>query len=305
MTIEKKESRILIGVPCLNEEKTISKVILDFKEEFPGARILVIDNDSKDQTAIKAKEAGAEVIFEKKQGKGYAVQKIFDNFNEDILVLVDGDGTYNPRDTKKLIELLGEGADMAVGNRVHFSNMQNFKFGHWLGNKFLTGIVNLLFGTRLQDIESGLRVVNKKYVQSSALLAGGFGIEPELTIQALEKNFVIREIPITFKNRPLGSSSKLSALKDGMVVVYTILSLFRDNRPLQFFILISVLFLLVSVFFGRLATNNAEFTYTFFFGIFILLSFVSFIAGLILSSLKRKHEELIVLLRRKNKLSKK
>ena len=298
---------IIIGIPCYNEELSIGKVIDDFKRELPKAQIFVVDNNSKDRTAEIARNAGAEVFSEKKQGKGFAVQKLFEVFDGDILVLVDGDNTYPAESVKKLLEpIVNEEAEMTVGSRIHKQNLKKFSQSHWLGNKFLTRSLNFLFRTKLKDMESGFRAIDKKFVETSALLAGGFGIEPELTIQAIEKGMRVKEIPIKVKLREKGSNSKLNAVRDGTVVLYTIISLFRDYKPLQFFSLITIVFFLASMGLGwysirdYLATGIVyHIPALFVSGFFSIASFVSFIAGLILSSIKRRHDELLVILRRK------
>ncbi|MBA4318282.1 MAG: glycosyl transferase [Flavobacterium sp.] len=303
------DRKIVVAIPCYNEELAIDKVIADFKKEIPEAEILVVDNNSSDRTAEIAEKAGARVISEKKQGKGYAVQKIFDEFSGDILILVDGDDTYLASDAQGLLRLVvNDEADMAVGDRIHSKNNASFSNSHWLGNKFLTMSLNLIFGTRLRDMESGFRVIDKKFVESSALLAGGFGIEPELTIQALEKGMRIKEIPISLLPRESGSHSKLNAVKDGTIVLYTVISLFRDYKPLHFFSLISSVFLLLGFILGWYSTIDYFKTGIVFHipalivsGFFILFSFISFVSGLTLSSIKRRHDELLVILNRKRR----
>jgi glycosyltransferase involved in cell wall biosynthesis len=302
--------KITIAIPCHNEELTIEKVVDDFRRELPEALILVVDNNSSDDTAKKAKDTGALVISEKRQGKGYAVQRIFDEFQGDILVLVDGDDTYLATDVHKLVvPVAEEGIEMVVGNRMHPLNNKIFSGSHWLGNKFLTKSLNVLFGVKLQDMESGFRAIDKKFVSSSALLAGGFGIEPELTIQTLERGMKIKEVPISIRSRKEGSHSKLNTIQDGTVVLYTIISLFRDYKPLQFFSLTSSVFFLVAMGLGWYSIRDYVATGVvyhipalFVAGFFAIASFVSFIAGLILSSIKRRHEELLVILGRKARL---
>jgi glycosyltransferase involved in cell wall biosynthesis len=302
--------KITVGIPCYNEELSIRKVIEDFKKELPEAQIFVIDNNSKDKTAEIAKNSGAEVFSEKKQGKGFAVQKLFEVFNGDILVLVDGDDTYPAESVKSLLEpVISEEAEMTVGNRIHRRNMRNFSQSHWLGNKFLTRSLNFLFRTKLRDMESGFRAMDKKFIESSALLASGFGIEPELTIQAIEKGMRIKEIPIDVRPRESGSDSKLNTVRDGTIVLYTVISLFRDYKPLQFFTLISFVFFLFAIGLGWYSVRDYVATGIVYHipallvsGFFAIASFVSFIAGLILSSIKRRHEEMLVILRRKKTL---
>jgi len=300
--------KITIGIPCYNEELSIKKVIEDFKRELPEAQIFVIDNNSKDKTAEIARNAGAQVFSEKKQGKGFAVQKLFEIFDGDILVLVDGDDTYPAESVKKLLEpVINEEAEMTVGNRIHRRNAKNFSQSHWLGNKFLTRSLNFLFRTKLKDMESGFRAMDKKFIESSALLASGFGIEPELTIQAIEKGMRIKEIMIDVRPREKGSNSKLNAVRDGTIVLYTVISLFRDYKPLQFFTLVAFVFSLFTVGLGWYSVRDYVATGIVYHipallvsGFFAIAGFVSFIAGLILSSIKRRHEELLVILGRKS-----
>ena len=300
------KEKIIVVIPRYNEEKTIEKVIRDFKKELPHARILVVDNNSTDKTQKKARKAGAEVVFEKKQGKGHAVQRSLEEFREDIFVLVDGDDTYRAHDVHKLVDLIVEDvADMAVGDRLSASNKGAFSTSHWFGNKFLNTVLNMFFRTHLNDMQSGLRVMNKRFMNSTALLAGGFSIEPELTIQAVEKGMIVKEIPISLHPRPKGSHSKINAVRDGTIALYTLVSLFRDYKPLQFFT-----FLAGSCFLGGAVlgwVGTAEYFTTgivtrvpslIVSGFFFIAGLISGISGLILSSIKRRHDELVVLLNR-------
>jgi glycosyltransferase involved in cell wall biosynthesis len=300
---------ILVAIPCLNEELTIEKVVKDFLRELPEAKVMVVDNNSKDRTAEIAMRAGAEVIVEKKQGKGFAIQKIFDECQADVLLLVDGDDTYPASEAQKLIEPIVKGeAEMVVGDRIHGQNAKNFSNSHWLGNKFLTKSLNFLFRTKLNDMESGYRAIDRKFIESSALLAGGFGIEPELTIQAVEKGFRIKEVPISVKPREKGSHSKLNTFRDGTIVIYTIISLFRDYKPLHFFALLSATNFLLA--FGLGWYSIKDYIHTgivnhipslIVAGLFAIAGLINFIAGLILSSIKRRHDELIVIIHRSKK----
>lgn len=299
--------KIVVAIPCYNEEATIEKVILDFKGQLPNAGIIVVDNNSSDETSEKAQKAGAKVFLEKRQGKGFAVQKIFNICNCDILILVDGDDTYLAEEVHNLINpILKKEAEMVVGNRLNKKNPNSFSLSHWLGNIFLTGCFNLFFCQNLKDIESGFRAIDKKFINSSALLAGGFGIEPELTIQAIEKDIRIKEVPISLGIRPKGSDSKLNTIKDGAIVLYTIISLFRDYKPLQFFFWISIFFAVGGILLGwrsldgYFETGILDKIPTLIVSCFCMLfSFISIIAGLILSSIKRRHEELLIILNRK------
>jgi glycosyltransferase involved in cell wall biosynthesis len=297
---------ILVAIPCLNEEMTIKKVIDDFTRELPDAKILIIDNNSSDQTADRAAQSGAEVIAEKKQGKGFAIQRIFEECKADILLLVDGDDTYLSSEAKKLIDPIIKGeAEMVVGDRIHGENTKNFSNSHWLGNKFLTKALNFIFRTKLNDMESGYRAIDRKFVESSALLAGGFGIEPELTIQAIEKGFRIKEVPISVKPREKGSHSKLNTFRDGTIVIYTMISLFRDYKPLHFFALLSAISFLLAFGLGWYSVKDYLHTGIVYHipslivaGLIAISGLMNLIAGLILSSIKRRHEELVILMNR-------
>ncbi len=298
--------KIIVVIPCYNEEKTIEKVVRDFKKELPHARILVVDNNSTDKTQIKARKAGAEVVFEKKQGKGHAVQRSLEEFREDIFVLVDGDDTYRAIDVHILIDLIVKDiADMAVGNRMVTTNRTAFSTSHWFGNKFLNAVLNMFFRTRFNDMQSGLRVMNKRFMNSTALLAGGFSIEPELTIQAVEKGMVVKEVSIALAPRPKGSHSKINAVRDGTIALYTLVSLFRDYKPLQFFTFLAGACFLSGAVLGWVGT--AEYFATglvtripslIVSGFLFIAGLISGISGLILSSIKRRHDELVVLLNR-------
>ncbi|PID52661.1 MAG: glycosyl transferase [Candidatus Moraniibacteriota bacterium] len=302
------KKKIVVVIPCYNEEKTIKKVIRDFQKELPEARILVVDNNSFDNTSARARKAGAEVITEKRQGKGFAIQRSLEEFREEIFVMVDGDDTYHAYDVHELIELVvKDKADMSVGDRMHKGNRDRgaFSISHWYGNVFLTGMLNLFFRTGLNDMQSGLRVMNKRFVNSTALLAGGFAIEPELTIQAVEKGMIIKEVPIDLDARPSGSHSKISAVRDGTIALYTLISLFRDYKPLQFFTTLAVTCFVTGGVFGWYGIDGYfetgrvdHFPSLIVSGFFIISGLVSFIAGLILSSIKRRHDELVVLLNR-------
>ena len=303
------DKKISVVIPCYNEAQTVAKVVKDFKKQLPQARIIVIDNNSSDDTKQNALAAGAEVFFEKKQGKGFAVQKAFNEFKEDVMVLVDGDDTYFATDAKRLlVPVINEEADMTVGNRIHSANSEAFAKNHYLGNQFLTKSLNLLFGTKLSDMQSGLRVMNKKFVSSTALLVGGFSIEPELTIQAIEKGFIIKEFPISLQPRKEGSRSKINTTRDGTIALYTLVSLFRDYKPLHFFSSLSVILIALGIMLGVYSlegyfeTGLVNHMPTLIVACFMLLAgFVAFVAGLILSSVKRRHDELLVILGRKDK----
>jgi glycosyltransferase involved in cell wall biosynthesis len=226
---------IAVMIPCLNEELTIGAVVNDFRRQLPGAAVYVFDNGSTDRTAEEAARAGAIVVSEMRRGKGFVVQTMFQDIDADIYIMVDGDDTYPAGFVHELMKpVLGGTADMAVGTRLDAPESQ-FRWLNRLGNKFFLGLVNLFLRTRLSDILSGYRVMNRDFVKSIPLLAGGFEIETELTIKAVQRRFRIVEVPTPLKARPQGSSSKIKIAQDGLRILGTILSLVRDYKPLTVF----------------------------------------------------------------------
>jgi glycosyltransferase involved in cell wall biosynthesis len=228
--------RIAILIPCYNEETTVQGVIRDFHSELPGAEIYVFDNNSTDGTIEVAREAGARVARERRQGKGYVVQSMFREVEADIYLMVDGDGTYSAAEVHKLIQpiLLGE-ADMVVGSRLMRASESDFRALNWVGNQFFLHAVNVIFKVKLTDILSGYRTFNRTFVKNIPIFGGGFEIEAEMTMKALARGFRIVELPVDLKARPAGSFSKIRILQDGFLILNTILSLFRDYKPLTFF----------------------------------------------------------------------
>jgi glycosyltransferase involved in cell wall biosynthesis len=227
---------IAVIIPCYNEELTISRVVAQFQSELPKAQIYVFDNNSTDGTVKEAREAGAQIAFERRQGKGYVVQRMFSDVNADVYVMVDGDGTYPSTEVHKLIApiLAGE-ADMVVGSRLTKESNSEFKALNHLGNWLFLKTINVIFGVRLSDILSGYRAFNREFVKNIPLLTGGFETETELTIKALGRGYRIAEVPVNLSARPEGSSSKIRLLHDGSMILNTILALFRDYKPLTFF----------------------------------------------------------------------
>jgi glycosyltransferase involved in cell wall biosynthesis len=226
---------LVVLIPCLNEEKTIAKVVQDFKTALPEADVIVFDNGSTDQTVRMATEAGATLLAEKRRGKGFVVQAMFQRVDADIYVIVDGDDTYPAENVRSLIEpVLNGEADMVIGSRIAESKSE-FRRINWLGNIFFQNIINAFFGTHLTDILSGYRCMNRKLVKSLPLFVRGFEIEAEITIKALERGFRLVEVPVDLRPRMEGSYSKIHILRDGLRILGTIFSLFRDYKPLTFF----------------------------------------------------------------------
>lgn len=240
-------------IPCYNEELTIEKVIKDFKKELPEAQIYVYDNNSKDKTAEIAQKNGAIVKHEYKQGKGNVVRSMFRDIDADIYVMVDGDDTYPAEEVHKLIEPVKNGeADMAIGDRLTNGTYQkeNKRHFHEFGNNLVKKAINVAFKTNLKDIMTGYRVFNKIFVKNMPVLSPKFEIETEMSLHALDKKFIIKEIPIVYRDRPEGSESKLNTISDGMKVIKTIVKMFKDFKPRQFFWAFSLLFVLIGLIVG-------------------------------------------------------
>ena len=234
-TLSASQPRVAVLVPCYNEERAIAKVVTDFRTALPEATIYVYDNNSKDGTADAAKAAGAVVRSESHQGKGYVVRRMFNDIEADVYVLVDGDATYDaPSASKMVTTLLGDHLDMVVATRVD-TDEKAYRRGHRTGNVLLTGLVTNIFGRAFTDILSGYRVFSRRFVKSFPILSGGFEIETELTVHALELELPVGEVATPYYPRPSGSASKLSTWHDGFRILQMVLKLYRTERPLSFF----------------------------------------------------------------------
>lgn len=303
-TVMNKQLSIAVAIPCYNEELTIGKVIQDFRKELPEADIFVFDNNSSDQTVKIARENGAQVISEKKQGKGYAMQRMFTTMQSDILVMVDGDATYFAEDVHRLIApIIEDNADMVVGNRLH-QNDTGFSFVHRFGNALFKMFLNYLFNTRYQDILSGYRAMKKEFYQGVPLLAGGFEVETELTLQSLDRGYFLKEVPIQYTDRPAGSHSKINEFKDGSRIILTIISLLRDYRPMIFFSYLGGAFITFGLIFGGVVV--AEFYQTGFITrvpmailsiALVIVGVNAIVSGLILSAVARRQKETELIMR--------
>lgn len=245
--------KIAVLIPCYNEELTIEKVVNDFKNELPEADIYVYDNNSKDNTYEIAKKAGAIVRKEHKQGKGNVVRSMFRDIDADIYVMVDGDDTYPAEFIHKLIEPVRNGsADMAIGDRLSNGTYQKEikKNFHEFGNKLVRKSINILFNNKLKDIMTGYRVFNKRFVKNMPVMSPKFELETEMTLYALDKKYIIKEIPIIFRERPDGSESKINTFLDGIKVIKTIIKMFKDYKPLKFFSIMFFIFFIMGLIIG-------------------------------------------------------
>jgi glycosyltransferase involved in cell wall biosynthesis len=239
--------RIAVLVPCFNEEVAIAKVVGDFRAALPEATIYVYDNNSTDRTVEVARRAGAVVGRETHQGKGNVVRRMFADVDADVVVLVDGDATYDAASARALIaRLLEDRLDMVVAARVH-GDEAAYRMGHRLGNQLFSTAVDWVFDATFTDILSGYRVFSRRFVKSFPVLSRGFEIEIELTVHALELELPTAEIATPYFARPAGSASKLSTWRDGFRILSTILNLYRTERPLAFFAGLGIALALASV----------------------------------------------------------
>lgn len=245
--------KIAVLIPCYNEELTVKKVVSDFRNELPEASIYVYDNNSTDKTAEYALEAGAIVCSEHKQGKGNVVKSMFRDIEADCYIMVDGDDTYPADEIHRLIKPVLDGdADMVIGDRLSNGTYfeENKRGFHNLGNRLVQGLINSLFNSHINDIMTGYRVFSKKFVKCMPVMSDGFQIETEMSIFSLVNGMNIVEIPITYRDRPEGSESKLSTFKDGYKVLMTLFDLFKNNRPLLFFGSVSLFFIIIGLMVG-------------------------------------------------------
>jgi glycosyltransferase involved in cell wall biosynthesis len=241
---------VAVLVPCYNEEAAIATVVRDFHAALPEAKIYVYDNNSKDRTAARAAEAGAVVRTELRQGKGNVVRRMFADVEADIYVLVDGDDTYDAAACPRMItHMIAEGADLLTARRIH-TDAAAYRPGHVLGNRMLTGLTALLFNVHLSDMLSGYRVFSRRFVKSFPFTAEGFAIETELTVHAVRLMMPMSEMDTRYKERPVGSVSKLNTWRDGFRILGTIGYLVREERPLVFFSTIAAIFVAVAVAIG-------------------------------------------------------
>lgn len=297
--------KVAILIPCYNESQTIAKVVNDYKRIYPFADIYVYDNNSTDGTDQIAKEAGAIVRYESRQGKGNVIRSMFMDVEADVYLIIDGDDTYPVENTGRMIKMvLEDGVDMVVGDRLTSTYFQeNKRAFHGFGNILVRWLINHLFHSNVKDIMTGCRAFSRRFVKHFPVLSKGFEIETEMTIHALDKNFLVKEIPILYRDRPVGSSSKLNTVSDGIKVLKTILLLFRDYRPLLFFSFISLfclgvgVLIFVPVFLEYLDTGLVPRIPTLIVSCFIMLfAMLMFFVGLILDVVIKKHRQLYELL---------
>lgn len=296
-------------IPCYNEAMTIEKVVADFRRELPDATIYVYDNNSTDSTAEIARRAGAIVKREYRQGKGNVVRSMLRDIDADCYLMVDGDDTYPAESAREMCRLVEDGADMVIGDRLSSTYFtENKRPFHNEGNRLVRFLINRIFHSDIHDIMTGYRALSRTLAKNFPIISRNFEIETEMTIHALDKNFLIRELKIDYRDRQEGSHSKLNTYLDGMKVVATVFMMFRDYRPLKFFSLVSALLLLLAilmfipVFIEYMQTGLVPRFPTLIVSGFIgIASLLTFFCGVVLEVMTKKHRQLYELMLLKEK----
>ncbi len=293
-------SKIAVLIPCYNESRTIAKVVKDYKEALPEATVYVYDNNSTDDTANIAKEAGAVVRHEYSQGKGNVIRRMFMEIDADCYIMVDGDDTYPADSARKMCEaVLERQADMVIGDRLSSTYYkENKRPFHNFGNSIVKWAINTLFNSDVTDIMTGYRAFSRRFVKTFPVLSKGFEIETEMTIHAIDKNLRMENVVIEYRDRPEGSESKLNTFGDGFKVLFTIFNLYRIYKPLQFFSLLALILIMVSliffipVFIDFIETRYVEKVPTVVVCCFVFMASIqSFFAGMILNTLRQKERQ--------------
>lgn len=293
--------KIAVLIPCYNEEKTIKKVVRDWKKELPEATIYVYNNNSTDRTAEIAKEAGAVVRDEYQQGKGNVIRRMFREIDAQCYVMIDGDDTYPAEFGREMVDkVLERKVDMVVGDRLLSTYFEeNKRPFHNFGNSLVRGTINRLFRSNIRDIMTGYRAFSYQFVKTFPVLSKGFEIETEMSIHAVDKNMLVENVIIDYRDRPDGSESKLNTYSDGAKVLKTIMGLYKNYKPMQFFGLLAAILMIIAlamfmpVFVGYLKTGLVPNFPTLIVSGFIAMSALqSFFAGLVLSTIVQKDRQL-------------
>lgn len=292
---------IAVLIPCYNEAKTIAKVVRDYRAALPEADIYVYDNNSTDHTDDIAREAGAIVCYEYRQGKGNVIRSMFREIDADCYLMIDGDDTYPAENAREMVNLVLERkVDMVVGDRLSATYYtENKRPFHNLGNRLVKGLVNTIFKGSVSDIMTGYRAFSYQFVKSFPVLSKGFEIETEMTIHALDKNLSVQSVQVEYRDRPADSPSKLNTYSDGMKVLRTIVRLYKEYRPMSFFGLLAALMALVSVilfipiFAEYLHTGLVpRFPTLIVCGVMGTMALLLWVCGLILDTVAKKHRQL-------------
>ena len=298
-------NNVAVLIPCYNEENTIRKVVKDYKKILPDAQVYVYDNNSTDRTAEYAEEAGAVVRHEYMQGKGNVVRRMFREVDADCFIITDGDDTYPADAAAEMAGLILEGkADMVIGDRLSSTYFEeNKRPFHNTGNRAVRFLINKIFKTDVKDIMTGFRAFGKDFVKTFPVLSQGFEIETEMTIYAVERHLIIAEVPIAYRDRPEGSVSKLNTVSDGYKVLTTVFRLFKNYKPFAFFGIISLIFIICSMFCmvpvmkEYFLTGTVPRFPTLIVGVsFGICALLSFFSGVILDVIRGKHRQLMEVL---------
>lgn len=293
--------KIAVLIPCYNEEKTIKKVVRDWKKELPEATIYVYNNNSTDRTAEIAKEAGAVVRDEYQQGKGNVIRRMFREIDAQCYVMIDGDDTYPAEFGREMVDkVLERKVDMVVGDRLSSTYFEeNKRPFHNFGNSLVRGTINRLFRSNIRDIMTGYRAFSYQFVKTFPVLSKGFEIETEMSIHAVDKNMLVENVIIDYRDRPDGSESKLNTYSDGAKVLKTIMGLYKNYKPMQFFGLLAAILMIIAlamfmpVFVGYLKTGLVpNFPTLIVSGFIAMAALQSFFAGLVLSTIVQKDRQL-------------
>ena len=293
--------KIAVLIPCYNEAKTIEKVVKDYKKALPEATIYVYDNNSTDKTSEIAKKAGAIVCYEYRQGKGNVIRTMFREIDAECYLMIDGDDTYPAESAREMCDLILSGkADMVIGDRLSSTYFkENKRPFHNFGNRIVRLLINKIFHNNIKDIMTGYRAFSPLFVKGFPILSKGFEIETEMTIHAVDKNFKLVEIPVTYRDRPEGSVSKLNTYSDGIKVIKTIFSLFKEYRPALFFNSLALFTLICSIILGLPVVIQyfntglvPKFPSLIVSSILLVLTFVLWVAGSILQVIVKKHRQL-------------
>ena len=299
--MKKDDKKIAVLIPCYNEAKTIEKVVKDYKSVLPNSDIYVYDNNSNDKTDEIAKKAGAIVRYEYRQGKGNVIRTMFREIDADCYLMIDGDDTYPKENAKEMCNLVLDGkADMVIGDRLSSTYFtENKRPFHNLGNKTVRFLINKLFKNNIKDIMTGYRAFSYEFVKSFPVLSKGFEIETEMTIHAVDKNFKLIEVPVTYRDRPEGSVSKLNTYSDGFKVLKTIATLFKEYKPAAFFNIISIICLIIALILGIPVVIEyfntglvPRFPTLIVSGTALLVALLLCITGIILQVIVKKHKQL-------------
>ena len=293
--------KIAVLIHCYNEEKTIKKVVRDWKKELPEATIYVYNNNSTDRTAEIAKEAGAVVRDEYQQGKGNVIRRMFREIDAQCYVMIDGDDTYPAEFGREMVDkVLERKVDMVVGDRLSSTYFEeNKRPFHNFGNSLVRGTINRLFRSNIRDIMTGYRAFSYQFVKTFPVLSKGFEIETEMSIHAVDKNMLVENVIIDYRDRPDGSESKLNTYSDGAKVLKTIMGLYKNYKPMQFFGLLAAILMIIAlamfmpVFVVYLKTGLVpNFPTLIVSGFIAMAALQSFFAGLVLSTIVQKDRQL-------------